>query len=53
VSPTPTLVYAIATGKLQRLSEGLILFSAINLANQARAIERLGFKVALAKVELK
>jgi uncharacterized protein (TIGR04141 family) len=49
-NPRPTFVFCIATERPGRLSENLFLFSAINLARQAKLIKRQA-DVALARIE--
>lgn len=43
-------VFAIATEKSGPLADSLFLFSRINLLEQARSIERMGYKVGLCKI---
>jgi uncharacterized protein (TIGR04141 family) len=45
-----TIVYAISSESPNTLAEALPFFSKVNLRNQRRTIERLGFKVALCKI---
>jgi len=47
-----TFVYAIATSKPGRLSKSLFFFSKVNLVTAARGIVALGYKVALARIEV-
>lgn len=51
-SPVPTFVFCIATERPGTLADELFLFSAINLLNHAKIIERLGYKVAVAKIPI-
>src|SRR5882724_5837718 len=45
-----TIVYAISSESLKTLAQALPFFSKVNLRNQRRTIERLGFKLALCKI---
>ncbi len=47
-----TFVLAIATPKTGSLSESLFFFTKVQVANCARLLERAGFKVALARIEM-
>ena len=50
-TPRPTFVFCIATERPGLLSESMFLFSAINLARQAKLIRRQQMDVALARIE--
>jgi len=52
LSPVPVFVFCIATERPGTIANELFLFSAINLLNHARTIERLGYKVAVAKIPI-
>lgn len=45
-----TIVYAISSDSPKPLAEALPFFSKVNLRNQRRTIERMGFKLALCKI---
>jgi uncharacterized protein (TIGR04141 family) len=45
-----TVVYAISSDSPKPLAEALPFFSKVNLRNQRRTIERMGFKLALCKI---
>jgi uncharacterized protein (TIGR04141 family) len=45
-----TIVYAISSESPKKLAEALPFFSKVNLRNQRRTIERLGFRLALCKI---
>lgn len=45
-----TVVYAISSDSAKPLAEALPFFSKVNLRNQRRTIERMGFKLALCKI---
>lgn len=45
-----TIVYAISSDSSKPLAEALPFFSKVNLRNQRRTIERMGFKLALCKI---
>lgn len=45
-----TIVYAISSDSAKPLAEALPFFSKVNLRNQRRTIERMGFKLALCKI---
>jgi uncharacterized protein (TIGR04141 family) len=45
-----TIVYAISSDSSKSLAEALPFFSKVNLRNQRRTIERMGFKLALCKI---
>lgn len=47
-----TFVYAIAIAKPGKLADALFFFSKVNLMTNTREIEGLGYKVALAKIEV-
>ncbi|WP_158641438.1 DUF6119 family protein [Amycolatopsis eburnea] len=47
-----TFVYAIATAKLGPVGKSLFFFSKLNLVIHARQIEALGYRVALAKIQM-
>ncbi|MDT0382056.1 DUF6119 family protein [Streptomyces sp. DSM 42041] len=50
--PTPTIVYAIANDRPGKLADNLFFFSKITLLANRRIIERLGIKVAMARVPM-
>ncbi len=51
-SPVPVFVFCIATERSGSIADELFLFSAINLLNHTRTIERLGYHVAVAKIPI-
>jgi uncharacterized protein (TIGR04141 family) len=51
VNAGTTFVFAIPSEKTGRLCEHLFLFSKINLIEHRRIIERLGYRVALCKID--
>jgi uncharacterized protein (TIGR04141 family) len=51
-NPQPCIIFGIATDREGPLADSLFLFSAINLANHARAIIKSQAKVALARIRM-
>lgn len=51
LAPSPLFVFALPTKKPGPLSESLFFFSKVNLVAHKRAIARLGYRVALCKVD--
>lgn len=51
-NPKPTFILSFITEKTGPLWESIFLFSAIHLVRQAQFIRRLGFDVAIAKIEI-